>query len=144
MINIINPKRPNNAAWVRCPPPPKWASLGFPAESWAHPDSRLCVISAVEVAMDADGIDRGPEYHISMSLQSLQGDIERCTSADALWILAQFDVLDAEEDNHVHGGKVRNWWRPVADRLVGLKCGCKEAEPAMRENKGDYVWRGAN
>lgn len=66
----------------------------------------------------------------------------RCTSADALWVLAEFDLLDAKEDNHVPGGKVRNWWRPVADHLSGYECPCTDEEPAVRENKGDYVWRG--
>lgn len=143
MINLINPKRPIGAGWVKLPPPPQWATLGYAAESWAHPESRLCVITAVEVATDADGIDRGPEYHVSMSQQSTRGTVERCSSADALWILGQFDLTDAEEDNHVPNGKVRNWWRPVADRFVGLECACKDNEPAMREDKGDYVWRGA-
>ena len=39
-------------------------------------------------------------------------------------------------------GCVRNFWRPVADHLSGYECPCVEHEPAMVEDKGDYVWRG--
>jgi len=143
MINLINPKHPGGPGWVRLPPPPQWATMGYPGETWMHQHYNLCVITAVEVAKDADQVDRGPEYHISISLQRHVGQVERCTSADALWVLGQFDLVDAEEDNHVPSGRVRNVWRPVADRLVGLECACKDDEPAMREDKGDYVWRGA-
>jgi hypothetical protein len=30
----------------------------------------------------------------------------------------------------------------VADRLSGYTCPCQNNEPAIREDKGDYVWRG--
>jgi hypothetical protein len=44
--------------------------------------------------------------------------------------------------NHVPSGRVRNFWRPVADHLSGYECPCVADEPAIREDKGDYVWRG--
>lgn len=47
----------------------------------------------------------------------------------------------AEEDNHVPHGKVRNFWRPVAELLVGKECECKAEEPVIREDKGDFIWR---
>lgn len=31
---------------------------------------------------------------------------------------------------------------PVAENLIGLQCAGKESEPAIIEDKGDYVWRG--
>lgn len=142
MIDIIKPKRPTGTGWVQLEPPPAWVTLGYRAESWAHRETRLCVISAVEVAADADGIDKGPEYHVSVSLLDRNMRTARCSSADALWVIAQFDLLDAEEDNHVPGGLVRNWWRPIADHLAGIECACKDDEPAIREDKGDFVWRG--
>ena len=46
------------------------------------------------------------------------------------------------EDNHVPGGFVRNFWRPVADRFSGYECACVATEPAIVEDKGDFVWRG--
>lgn len=139
MIDIIKPKRPSGPGWVRQPDPPKQVTMGFTGEAYFHPESIIYVITAVEVAKDADGIDRGPEYHVSMSK-----DRRRCTAADALWVQAVFGMLDAEEDNHVPNGVVRNFWRPVADKFVGMDCACKDAEPVMREDKGDYIWRGVS
>ncbi len=141
MLDIIKPKRPTGPGWRRCAPPPKWVTLGYAAESWVHAESGLCVISAVEVADDGGGVGKGPEYHISVS-RDIAGQVTRCTSADAIWMLEQFDLLDGEEDNHVQSGRVRNFWRPVADSLVGIECACKDSEPAIREDKGDFVWRG--
>ncbi|OTP79436.1 hypothetical protein PAMC26577_00815 [Caballeronia sordidicola] len=99
------------------------------------------MISAVEVAAAEGGIDKGPEYHISISKQSKHGP-GRCTTAEAVWVCGQFELLEAEEDNHVPNGVVRNFWRPVADRLVGIECACKGDEPAIVEDKGDFIWRG--
>jgi hypothetical protein len=112
-------------------------TLGFSGKAYGNRARGLYVISAVEVAKDADGIDRGPEYHLSISR-----DGHRCSSADARAALADFGMDGGEEDNHVPGGKVRNFWRPVADCFVGLECACKANEPAIIEDKGDYVWRG--
>ena len=95
------------------------------------------MFSAVEVAKDADNIDRGPEYHISISKDGRR----RCTRSEAIQVLKQFNLDGAEEDNHVPYGIVRNFWRPVAENLVGLECACKKDEPAIVEDKGDYVWR---
>lgn len=102
------------------------------------------VLSAVEVARDADGIDRGPEYHVSISsvdFAAANPKPKRCQYLDAVWVLKQFKLESAEEDNHVPGGVVRNFWRTVAEPLIGLECACKADEPAIREDKGDYVWR---
>lgn len=115
-------------------------SFGFPARAFAHKDG-LFVISAVEVASDKDGIDRGFEYHVSISRPVSPGITSRCSSNEARWVLDQFGLEGAEEDNHVPHGKVRNFWRAVATPLIGMKCACKEEEPAISEDKGDYVWR---
>lgn len=147
MVDIIQPKRPIVAGWTKMPPPPAWVTLGYAGEAWYHEGTALGVISAVEVAKDADGIDRGPEYHISISKRvrngTPSGATARCTSQEAAEVLRQFGLDGAEEDNHVPNGMVRNFWRPVADRFVGLECACKDQEPAIRQDKGDYVWRGA-
>lgn len=148
MSDIITPKAPRaGLGWVEGPEVPKWVSLGYLAKAWYHPGQHIGVISAVEVARDADGIDRGPEYHISISKRipngTATGEPVRCSRQEALTTLVHFDLLDAEEDNHVRHGVVRNFWRPVADRFVGLECACKDAEPAVVEDKGDYVWRDA-
>lgn len=138
MHSIIKPKRPIIEGWRQGPTPPPEVSLGYESEWWFHPVYKLSVISAVEVAKDGDGIERGPEYHISVSKKGCR----RCSSQEARLVLKQFDLEGAEEDNHVPYGIVRNFWRPVAESLIGLECACKESEPAMVEDKGDYVWRG--
>lgn len=135
---IIAPRRPTGPGWFLLPVVvPSYVTLGYEAEAWQHIASGLCVISAVEVAKDGDGIERGPEYHISITRRG-----QRCTGGEARWVVAQFGLDGAEEDNHVPGGKARNFWRPVANGLVGIECACKETEPAVREDRGDYVWRG--
>jgi hypothetical protein len=139
-FSIISPKQPREGSgWRRLAGTlPPSVTLGFEAYAWCHKARGLRVISAVEVAKDADGIDRGPEYHVSISREG-----RRCSSADARTVLADFDMDGAEEDNHVPYGVARNFWRPVADRFVGLECACKESESAVIEDKGDYVWRPA-
>lgn len=140
VVSIVQPKQPASAGWRRatwwqCPP--DLIVLGYPIEAWEHAQSGLFALSAVEVATEPDGHSVGPEYHLSVSING-----QRCTSADALFVLAAFGLADAKEDNHVPNGKVRNFWRPVADHLSGYECPCVEHEPAMVEDKGDYVWRG--
>ena len=140
--SIIPVLRPKGSGW-REVPCSKQVSLGYPVRAYFHDKSDLAVISAVEVASDADGIDRGFEYHISISKQPLVGPPRRCDSNEAKWVLKQFGLDGSEEDNHVPGGIVRNFWRTVSGKLVGLECACKDEEPAIVEDKGDFVWRGA-
>lgn len=140
-VSIIQPKRPSlpgwrPATWWQCPP--QLAALGYPVEAWEHPGTGMFVMSAVEVAKPEPGeMPLGPEYHLSVSHNGA-----RCTAGDALWVLHAFGLADAKEDNHVPSGKVRNFWRPVADHLSGYECPCVDSEPAVREDKGDFVWRG--
>jgi len=138
--SIIKPKRPNSGSWDldrNWQAPPALAALGYPVEAWWHEPTRLFCLSAVEVVTEPGKVDLGPEYHLSVSKNG-----QRCTSAEAVWVLAQFDLLDALEDNHVPNGRVRNFWRPVADHLSGYECPCVAVEPAIAEDKGDFVWRG--
>lgn len=137
--SIVKPKRPAGPGWKRVhnPNDALLDSMGYPHETWVHAGNCMFAISAVEVATDPGRPVLGPEYHLSISRQG-----ERCTTADALWVLAQFDLLDAKEDNHVPSGRVRNYWRPVADHLSGYECPCTDEKPAVREDKGDFVWRG--
>ncbi|MDX6014734.1 hypothetical protein [Cupriavidus necator] len=140
---ILKPKRPAGTGWLLdssdlAQEAIRRAGVGsWPCEVWLHRQHGICVFSAVEVAREAGQPDLGPEYHLSISQHG-----GRISAADALWVLAQFDLLDAKEDNHVPHGLVRNFWRPVADRLSGYECPCQGEEPAIREDKGDYVWRG--
>lgn len=139
---IIKPLRPKGAGkrWLAWPVPPSVAAMGYPAERWYFYEQMIQVISAVEVATDPGQIDKGPEYHISIS--RLDGARPaRVDSQTAKWVLKQFGLEGAEEDNHVQGGVVRNFWRTVAEPLIGLECPCKAEEPAIVEDKGDFVWR---
>lgn len=135
---IVQVLRPQGGGWREIPHDKRF-TLGYPARAFFHDRTNLAVISAVEHATDGM-IDKGFEYHISISKQLLSGS-RRCDSNEAKWVLAQFKLEGAEEDNHVQGGVVRNFWRPVAEPLVGLECECKAEEPAISEDKGDFVWR---
>lgn len=139
---VIKPKLPIDLGWTREAPPPAVLSLGYPCAAWWHDANRLQVLSAVEVVSDPGQPSLGPEYHLSISAENVFGKKVRCSSADALWVLGQFDLTDAKEDNHVPSGIVRNFWRPVADPLSGFDCPCVDEEPSMPEDKGDFVWRG--
>lgn len=135
--SIIKPKRPVAGRWIRGPVPAA-AYQGYPIELWFGESLELTVISAVEVAQDKDGIDRGPEYHVSISKRGHR----RCSGEEAKLVLRQFDMDGAEEDNHVAYGFVRNFWRAVSEPMIGLECACKDDEPAIVEDKGDFIWRG--
>jgi hypothetical protein len=134
IVSVLRPIRPG---WDELPGAQQF-TMGFPARSYWHREHNLFVISAVETMQDED---KGPEYHLSISKPVRPGVTDRCSSAEAAWVLLQFALEGAEEDNHVPHGKVRNFWRPVANPLVGLECPCKADEPAIVEDKGDFVWR---
>lgn len=141
--SIIQPLVPaNEADWIGPIPLSHRVTLGYEGYAWQHLTNDLQVFSCVEVAKDKDGIDRGPEYHISISSRPNCGAPCRASTSETAWVLHQFGNLDGwEEDNHAPHGVVRNFWRAVAEPLVGLECACKEQESAIVEDKGEYVWR---
>lgn len=136
--SVIKPKRPKGTGWVEMEAPPSVLTLGYPAQAWFHREGQLKVISAVEVAHDPHDIEKGPEYHVSVSKYPGQ----RCSRNEARFVLKAFDMEHADEDNHVPNGIARNFWKPVAEKLIGHVCPCKDEEPAMIEDKGEFVWRG--
>jgi len=137
MQDIIEPRKPRGPGWYCRGESPRVMQTGFTAYAWEHLPSNLYAISAVEVA----NRKIGPEYHVSVSMQTPFG-AGRCDRNAAKFVCKAFGMEDAEEDNHVPGGVVRNFWQPVAEGLIGSECPCKATEPAISENKGDYVWRG--
>lgn len=139
-MNILKPKRPKGADWKFLRPFSESENFGYGGEVWFYPPQRLHVISCVEVANDLGDLDLGPQYHVSVSRVPNQ----RCTRNEARFVQKAFDMLDADEDNHVPGGFARNFWMPVADKYKGHVCPCKDTETAFKENKGDYIWRGIN
>lgn len=140
---IIQPLRPG-AGWQQWPVDVStWPTRPYAIERWYNRLNEVQVISAIEVVKEIGRDDR-PEYHLSISgLKYMAVKNHRCSDSLARWALKQFGLDGWEEDNHVPGGLVRNWWRPVADPLVGQECLCKETEPEIREDKGDYIWRDA-
>ena len=85
--------------------------------------------------------DTSTRASAAMSFGNTQPTLARIDTNEAKWVLAEFGLDGAEEDNHVPHGIVRNFWRPVASGLVGKECRCKAEEVVIRENKGDFVWR---
>ena len=149
MRSIIAPLVPIGAHWHAVEVPPPLRRLGYPAAAWIGPldaERYVQVFSAVEVARDPGQPDLGPEYHLSICCRRTDPKVdrgpERIDSHDARAILEQFGLDGWTEDNHVPGGMVRNFWRPVAEPLVGWTCKCVDDEPAIREDGGDFVWRG--
>lgn len=136
--SIIKPKHPQGRGWTRLATPAAFDNGGYPAACWRH-ESGIIGISAVEVSGD-QGEASGPVYHLSISAPGPS----RARRQEANWTLRQFGLDGAEEDNHVPGGVVRNFWRPVAENRIGMECPCKAAEPVMREDKGDFEWRGVS
>lgn len=140
--SIIKPLRPTGVGWERLPDASPHVSMGYECHDWYHRPTGIRVLSAVEVAKDKDGIDRGPEYHVSVSKWNVRASGPcRVSTTEANWMLRQFGLDGAEEDNHVPSGIARNFWRTVAEPMIGLECACKADEPAIVEDRGDYVWR---
>lgn len=135
---IIKPKSPKGDGWVLVGLSPQNYTLGYDGIIFSYPEMGFYVISAVEVANDEHDIDKGPEYHVSISKNG-----GRCSRNEARFITKCFDMQDADEDNHVPNGIVRNYWMPVAEKYIGHVCPCKETENAIVEDDGDYVWRDA-
>jgi hypothetical protein len=136
-ISIIKPKTPAGSGWVDCGESPTESISGYEGRIWFFTEREIVAISSVEVVKNAG--DKGPEYHLSISKNG-----HRCSRNEARFVLKCFGMTDAEEDNHVPGGFVRNYWLPVADPLIGKDCECKATETAIVEDGGEFIWRGAN
>lgn len=138
--DVIKPLSPRVPGWIKKPVPAEMQT-GFPIEVYVNPAHGFVVMSAVEVAVDPHGPELGPEYHLSISASSRTGGKKRIALSDAKAVLRQFGMEGAIEDNHVPNGFVRNYWRPVAESLVGIECSCKDIEPEIKQDKGDFIWR---
>jgi hypothetical protein len=136
--SIVQALVPKGDGWMEFPGDPR-ISNGGPLRCFLH-KSGLVVFSAVEYVHDT-GQEPAQEYHLSVSERTEFGP-KRCSGMQARWVLREFNADGALEDNHVPSGKVRNFWRPVAEPLVGLVCPCNEEEPAIVDDKGDFIWRG--
>jgi hypothetical protein len=145
VVPVLRPLKQGRAEWFQESLPPNYvARMGYPIERWIHYGTDITVLTAVEVATDKDGSSNGPEYHVSVSRATWpngQYKPARIDTNAAKWVLAEFGLDGAEEDNHVPNGVVRNFWRPMASGLVGKECRCKAEEVVIKEMKGDFIWR---
>lgn len=149
---IVQPLKPAGGGWRECPTDSvrDWPSLPYSIQRWYNRGHEVQALSAVECVNQEGKIDIDRlEYHVSLSGRKqldadgfVFGPVYRISSSRARWALRIFGMDEALEDNHVPSGLVRNYWRPLNDREVGEVCKCVEEEPAMREMKGDFVWRG--
>ena len=90
-------------------------------QTWVHEQSGMFAVTGVEVAPVSQA--RGNAvYHLSVSQTG-----ERCSAAQVFWALAEFGLLDAQEDNFSPGGRVRNF---------SLMVRCSEDEAAPGERTG--------
>ncbi len=139
--SVIQPLAPKDAAaWVCLGDVRQVLRSPFPVMGYQHPEFFLQVFSAVEVVNDPkERIPKGPEYHISIVRRVGGNKPTRCSAAEAKWVLEQFGLDGWEEDNHTPGGQARNFWRPVAEPLVGLECACRNEENVLVED--DYTSR---
>ena len=137
--DIIKPLSPQGSGWSGGRDVRAELKSAYPVTCWWYEPQRLYVLSAVEVATDTDQVSRGPEYHISVSKQTPDLRPYRCSAEEGAFVLGAFGLDGWEEDNHVPDGKVRNYWRAVAENMVGRECACKETEHRVVE--GDFEYR---
>lgn len=141
-VSLVTLPRPRDGDWVEVPNAQQIMKASHPLRAYSYPPNNLFAIIAIEFV--DDGKVDGPEYHLSISHPVSPGVARRCDRNAARWVLRQFGLDGAKEDNHVPGGQVRNYWRPVADAMVGRECPCVEDEPMIVEDRGDFVWRGTS
>jgi len=126
--------------WPYFPPPGYEDVRPYAIERWYHRGNEVQVLSAIEMVSGESPEPRG-EFHVSISgLKHLASDCYRISESRARWALQQFNFTDYVQDNHVPAGKVRNYWRPIAENQNPV-CSCNEREPKVREMKRDYIWR---
>ncbi|MCF1431333.1 MAG: hypothetical protein LPD71_00055 [Shewanella sp.] len=138
VISAVAPKKPKGKGWEYNGETELFVSLGYPGQYWINRNLELFVISAVESVKDNDHTDPEPVFHVSISKRK-----GRCSRAEAQFVIKCFDMKGSDEDNHVPGSNVRNFFMPVAENRIGYQCPCKKTENAIVEDKGEYVWRTA-
>lgn len=137
---LIQPMRPTGKGWERVDWPinAELARKAYVIERYYNRAHEVQVLTAIEM-VGGEGEPRA-EYHVSITGLRWEKPPHRCSDALARWVLKEFNFTDYAQDNHVPGGIVRNYWRPVAQNLAA-QCHCVETEPKITEDKGDFVWR---
>lgn len=139
MIADIDRRRPPaDSAWICRSIEPGWTV-------WDHPPSGARVLSAVETPDP----DIGPEWHVSVTVASLDDSTrrERAGRGVVAIVCRDFAMPLDGEDNHVRGGKARNFWLAV-NKDKAAPCPCRDTEPAevtpfgpTDERGDDFVYR---
>jgi hypothetical protein len=118
-------RRPSGGDWKFVDLVP--SSNGEIAAAWLH-RTGVGVLSALEKTDTGD-----LEWHVSVSYRG-----KVATGEQVRFALAAFDMISAEEDNHVPHGYVRNFWLPVNPERRGAPCKCKDESPLFVE--GEYAY----
>jgi hypothetical protein len=129
LLGLTKPKSPV-AGWQYFQP---WDLPGEVGHVWRN--STLMVISS-RGDMEYRGVVV-PQFHVSVSV----GGSQRRPNDDELaTVRKDFDMEDAEEDNHSNG-RIRNLFRPehLPKGIEGV-CDCKENEETITEADG-FQWQ---
>lgn len=145
---ILQPFRPTRGGWAEWPTDElvaQWHGMKpYVIERYYSRGEEAQVLTAIEMVHEDGTIvaPLRPEYHLSVSgLKWMATQPYRVSESRARWLLRQFGAEGFTEDNHAPHGIARNYWRPVADQFAGQICECVKSESAIKEMKGDYVWR---
>jgi hypothetical protein len=140
---ILQPFRPTKGNWEQWDPGAQLLATCYAVERYFNRAHEVQVITAIENVNQVKPGDSRFEYHISVTgVRWPDLKVFRCSNQVAQWVLEQFGFTDFAEDNHVAGGKARNYWRPIVEKQ-DPGCECFETEPTIVEDKGDYIWRHA-
>ncbi|MDQ2729268.1 MAG: hypothetical protein M3Y91_15730 [Actinomycetota bacterium] len=110
------------------------------AVTWAPPGTTVWTGHGLAVISDASEMEfralRVPTNHVSVAASGLD---RRPSDAEMATVRADFDLLDAEEDNH-SPGVARNLFLPLhLPRGTQGICDCKTDETVVVESDG-YRW----
>jgi hypothetical protein len=125
------PKIPVTGSWTRTPTPQAFRAIPLGAGLARFvSDDGVVVLSAVEWVEGHTGLIV-PHYHVSVSHRN------QVASTDVMMAVRHdFQMEDAEEDNHGHG-IVRHLWREVHGDPK--ECHCKNEAPPTVD--GEREWR---
>jgi hypothetical protein len=107
----VNAKLPSGPGWHFVALIPGVAESVM--QKWEHVGEQVIAISSL------DRTTNGEEFHVSVTLAG-----RRCNDAKLAFVRAEFDMAEAEEDNHLPQGQARHLWLNV-DPSRRKPCECK-------------------
>lgn len=119
--------------WIRCPSPPQL----FAGAIWQEDCGDLQVVSSVDVVEDLDSPLALPAFHVSAVARRAPGRVpEVCTDEELSRVRQEFQMDDADEDNHGRGVSRHLWLRVGA--LAERPCACKKGEDTRAEDGREW------